>query len=141
MNELAAKHVGQRVLVFTHGGVLDCVHQYVTNGRSSGPRANCCISLVRCTTPGGAHAAASATSSWEIVEWAYVEHLNSAATKALALPSSAEEARKKGIGALASEDDTPSSEDRTALPNPEVRSGAGGAGSGDDTGASAASTR
>lgn len=68
---IAARHPGEDVLVFTHGGVLDKLYRYITGLPLSAPREfgipNCGINRIG-TAPGG----------WQILEWADKRHLKHA---------------------------------------------------------------
>ena len=91
MQAVAKAHLGQRIVVFTHGGVLDCVHRFAAGNPSPKPRLNCCISSVRCTFPasgGGGGGGGGAQERmrgvkrddgyWEVLVWASAKHLRTA---------------------------------------------------------------
>lgn len=68
---IAARHPGEDVLVFTHGGVLDKLYRYITGLSISAPRdfgiPNCGINRIG-AAPGG----------WQILAWAEKGHLKGA---------------------------------------------------------------
>jgi len=68
---LAGRHPGERILVVTHGGVLDKLYRFITGLPLSAPRdfgiPNCAINRLE-TTPAG----------WQVRSWADVAHLESA---------------------------------------------------------------
>lgn len=68
---IAARHPGEDVLVFTHGGVLDKLYRHITGLSMSAPRdfgiPNCGINRVG-AAPGG----------WQILAWAQKGHLKGA---------------------------------------------------------------
>jgi probable phosphoglycerate mutase len=67
---IAARHAGEHVLVFTHGGILDKLYRYVTGLPLSAPRdfaiPNCGINRV------------AAFPEWKILAWADDSHLEHA---------------------------------------------------------------
>lgn len=71
LTAIAARHPGEDVLVFTHGGVLDKLYRYITGLSISAPRdfgiPNCGINRVG-AAPGG----------WQILAWAQKGHLKGA---------------------------------------------------------------
>jgi probable phosphoglycerate mutase len=68
---IAERHAGERVLVFTHGGVLDKFYRHVTGIPLSAPREfeipNCGINWIE-----------SADAGWRILAWADTSHLERA---------------------------------------------------------------
>jgi len=69
--EIAARHAGQAVLVFTHGGVLEMVHRHAHGSGLSAPRdfeiPNAALNWVE-VGPG----------AWRVSAWAQVAHLERA---------------------------------------------------------------
>lgn len=67
---LAGRHPGESILLVTHGGVLDKLYRFITGLPLSAPRdfaiPNCAINRIE------------ASSSWKILSWADVSHLESA---------------------------------------------------------------
>lgn len=68
MDAIAASHPGQRVLAFTHGGVLDIVWRHAHRLALSTPRheklLNCAINRVACAGDG-----------WRILDWGDASHI------------------------------------------------------------------
>ncbi|MGE0873095.1 MAG: histidine phosphatase family protein [Burkholderiales bacterium] len=68
---LAGRHAGERVLVFTHGGVLEMVYRYANNAGLSTPRdfeiPNAAINRVEI-----------AVDAWRVLAWAERGHLDTA---------------------------------------------------------------
>lgn len=68
---LAGRHAGERVLVFTHGGVLEMVYRYANNAGLSTPRdfeiPNAAINRVEI-----------AVDAWRVLAWAERGHLDGA---------------------------------------------------------------
>jgi probable phosphoglycerate mutase len=73
MQRLATQHAGQRVLVFTHGGVLDMVYRSAKHLSLSGPRSceipNGGVNRVRAALDG------AGALKLEVTQWADVAHL------------------------------------------------------------------
>jgi probable phosphoglycerate mutase len=69
--EIAARHAGQAVLVFTHGGVLEMVHRHAHGSGLSAPRdfeiPNAALNWIE-IGPG----------AWRVRDWARVAHLGRA---------------------------------------------------------------
>ncbi|MCC7081176.1 MAG: histidine phosphatase family protein [Burkholderiales bacterium] len=65
---IAARHAGEQVLVFTHGGVLEMVYRFVRSVGLQSPRdfgiPNCGVNWVEITARG-----------WEVQCWADIAHL------------------------------------------------------------------
>lgn len=68
VREIAARHSGEQVLVFTHGGVLDVVYRYARALAFTAPRdfgiPNCGVNWVEISARG-----------WDVQCWADVAHL------------------------------------------------------------------
>ncbi len=68
VGEIAARHAGETVLVFTHGGVLEMVHRHVLGSGLQAPRdfeiPNAALNWIDI----GAH-------GWRVTAWAEVGHL------------------------------------------------------------------
>jgi probable phosphoglycerate mutase len=68
VQRIAARHRGEQVLVFTHGGVLEMVYRFVRGVGLSSPRdfgiPNCGVNWVEISAQG-----------WDVQCWADVEHL------------------------------------------------------------------
>ena len=68
LRALVARHVGQRVVVVSHGGVLDAIYRLVTGKPVADPRDfpihNACICLLRWQA-----------GQWQIGRWADIDHL------------------------------------------------------------------
>jgi len=68
---LAARHEGERLLAFTHGGVLEMVYRHATGRGLSTPRdfeiPNAAINRFECSGP-----------AWRVWRWADTSHLESA---------------------------------------------------------------
>jgi len=68
VQRIAARHPGEHVLVFTHGGVLDMVYRFVRGAGLAVPRdcgiPNCGVNWVEISPAG-----------WSVQCWADVEHL------------------------------------------------------------------
>jgi probable phosphoglycerate mutase len=66
---IAARHPGEQVLVFTHGGVLEMVYRFARSVGLESPRdfgiPNCGVNWVEITTRG-----------WDVQCWADIEHLS-----------------------------------------------------------------
>jgi len=66
--EIAARHAGSPVLVFTHGGVLDSVYRHATgrelSARRDFPVPNAALNLIEITA-----------GEWRVLEWADCAHL------------------------------------------------------------------
>jgi 2,3-bisphosphoglycerate-dependent phosphoglycerate mutase len=66
---IAARHSGEQVLVFTHGGVLEMVYRFARCVGLESPRdfgiPNCGVNWVEITTRG-----------WDVQCWADIEHLS-----------------------------------------------------------------
>lgn len=73
---LAARHAGQSVLAFTHGGVLDVVHRAASGRALDAPRdftlPNAAFNWVECGPDG-----------WRLISWADCGHLNRALDEVL----------------------------------------------------------
>lgn len=71
LDELAARHAGENVLAFTHGGVLDIVHRAATGRPLDAPRdftlPNAAFNWVECDSNG-----------WRLISWADCRHLQRA---------------------------------------------------------------
>jgi len=71
VGEIAARHAGGSVLVFTHGGVLEMVYRYARNAGLSSPRdfeiPNAAINRVDI-----------AGEAWQVLQWADKAHLDAA---------------------------------------------------------------
>jgi len=71
VSKIAERHKGQRVLVFTHGGVLDHLHRFITGDPLSTQRGfgipNAGLNRIEVTASG-----------WQIRVWADVAHLKDA---------------------------------------------------------------
>lgn len=71
MNSLASRHAGQRLLVVTHGGVLDIIHRLVTGKPLEAPRdfkiPNAALNWV-----------AHGPEGWRLISWAETAHLPAA---------------------------------------------------------------
>ena len=71
MTAIAARHAGEHVAVFTHGGILDKLYRYVTGLALSAPREfgipNCGINRLEADAAG-----------WRILVWADDSHLEGA---------------------------------------------------------------
>ncbi|GJP50595.1 hypothetical protein CLOM_g9745 [Closterium sp. NIES-68] len=65
VNHIAKEHLGQRVLLVTHGGVCNCIHMKASGNRHAKKVYNTSIGIVRVSPPG----------KWTILRWADVEHL------------------------------------------------------------------
>jgi probable phosphoglycerate mutase len=68
LDDLAAMHRGDSILIVTHGGVLDLVYRYVNHVPLEVPRAwptnNAALNQLRHTSQG-----------WQMVNWGDEEHL------------------------------------------------------------------
>jgi len=71
VSKIAERHKGQSVLVFTHGGVLDHLHRFITGQPLSSERGfgipNAGLNRIEVTAAG-----------WKILAWAEVAHLKGA---------------------------------------------------------------
>jgi probable phosphoglycerate mutase len=71
VGEIAARHAGDAVLVFTHGGVLEMVYRHALGRGLSSPRdfelPNAALNWIEAGQDG-----------WRVLEWARVEHLERA---------------------------------------------------------------
>ncbi|CAI7780769.1 unnamed protein product, partial [Closterium sp. NIES-54] len=65
VNHIAKDHLGQRVLLVTHGGVCNCIQMKASGNRHAKKVYNTSIGIVRVTPP----------NKWTILRWADVEHL------------------------------------------------------------------
>lgn len=71
LGELAARHPGESILVFTHGGVLEMAHRFATGGDLRTPR--------EFEIPNAAlNRLAIAGNEWTILAWADCGHLEAA---------------------------------------------------------------
>ena len=68
MEVIAARHAGERVLAFTHGGVLDVAWRHAQDLPLTAPRhaklVNCAINRVRV-----------AAQRWRIIDWGDISHI------------------------------------------------------------------
>ncbi len=69
IEELAARHVGRRVLVVTHGGVLSCLFQYVLGVALGSPRR---FPLYNA----GMNTIFRDTQGWQLGPWGDIAHLD-----------------------------------------------------------------
>ncbi|CAI5987434.1 unnamed protein product [Closterium sp. NIES-65] len=65
VNRIAKEHLGQRVLLVTHGGVCNCIQMKASGNRHAKKVYNTSIGIVRITPP----------DKWTILRWADIEHL------------------------------------------------------------------
>lgn len=76
LNELAARHVGQNVLAFTHGGVLDIAHRAAAGRALDAPRdfalPNAALNWLECSG-----------KEWRLISWADCSHLQRALDEVL----------------------------------------------------------
>jgi probable phosphoglycerate mutase len=76
LNELAARHAGQSVLAFTHGGVLDIAHRVATGRALDAPRdfvlPNAALNWLECSG-----------EDWRLISWADCSHLRRALDEVL----------------------------------------------------------
>jgi probable phosphoglycerate mutase len=76
LEALARAHPGQRVLVVSHGGFLYAAHRRATGHAPASKNVNGALNFIRIDPPPkGAAAAAAARSSWAVVRWGVVDHL------------------------------------------------------------------
>lgn len=71
MHEIARRHPGERVLVVTHGGVLDIVHRLVTGAPLAAPRK---VAIPNAALNWIEHTA----GQWQLLAWADETHLRDA---------------------------------------------------------------
>ena len=76
LDTLAARHAGQSVLLFTHGGVLDIVHRAATGRALDAPRD---FSLPNAAFNWVEHR----DNGWRLISWADCNHLQRALDEAL----------------------------------------------------------
>ena len=76
LDELAARHAGQSVLAFTHGGVLDIVHRAAAGRTLDVPRD---FSLPNA----GCNWVEHCDSNWRLISWADCSHLKQALDEVL----------------------------------------------------------
>lgn len=76
LDTLAARHAGQNVLVFTHGGVLDIVHRAATGRALDAPRD---FSLPNAAFNWVEHG----DNRWRLISWADCKHLDRALDEVL----------------------------------------------------------
>jgi probable phosphoglycerate mutase len=69
LEALAARHPGERVVVVTHGGVLDCVHRIAAGIDLSEPRR---LPIHNASL----NAIARAGAGWQVLAWGEVDHLD-----------------------------------------------------------------
>jgi probable phosphoglycerate mutase len=70
LNDLAQRHIGENVLVFAHGGVLDVIYRIATHRPLETPRdfpiPNAALNWVEIGNP-----------EWQLIEWGVQDHLDS----------------------------------------------------------------
>lgn len=69
LEALAARHPGERVVVVTHGGVLDCVHRIAAGIDLSEPRR---LPIHNASL----NAIARSGAGWQVLAWGEVDHLD-----------------------------------------------------------------
>lgn len=74
INDLAARHAGRRILIFTHGGVLHRIFRYVTDSPRVGPR---CFSLFNAAINSIRHG----YKGWSVETWGDIAHLEAIGTQ------------------------------------------------------------